>query len=614
MNPTPRLIPSVLPRLVALGLGYAFLTTASFLLAYQLRFDFEVPPQFAATVPNFLVWAIPIRLIVLFAFRQFHFVLRTFSATELPRLILATGLSTAIFLAVRIFAGVEISPPRGVLAIEGILFVGLVSSTRLTLREFPFWFGRQKRDQRAVVLIGAGNAGEQLLEQFRRDSHAANRVIAFFDDNPDLHRKTVRGVRVHSPIEALEPFTLTHTIDQVIVAMPSAPVERIREVVNLCRSLGIDCVRIPSLVDILTGKERIDKISKFQPEDFLNRQPVAIDPATLSRFAARKHFLVTGAGGSIGSEICRQLIALGAARIIAVDRSEHAIFNLTHGIPRDVLQPHIADISRPGILEPILRSNPVHTCFHAAAYKHVPLMEDHPLEAFENNCIGTFNTIDSCERTGVERFCFISTDKVVAPANVMGLTKKISEDLIINRRNGIRTCAVRFGNVLDSSGSVIPIFKKQIAAGGPVTVTDPAVTRYFMTIPEAVGLVLNATAFDESAAVYVLEMGEPVSIEELARAFIEAHGLRPDIDIPITYTGLRPGEKLHEALHLPVEQLLPTDHPKIRRIQTALHTPLTLPPADWADWLRQIRNTPAEPTALRSILFETFANPTTTAP
>lgn len=613
MKPRLQRFLAIVPRLVAVGLGYVVLTVVSLISAYLLRFDFDIPERFSGSIPAILSWAIPIRLLCLFALQQFRLVLRSFGAVDLPGLILATGISTTIFLAVRVLGGIEVSPPRGVLAIEGILFVGIVSGSRLLLRELPFWVGGRRRNQASVVLIGAGNAGEQLAEQFRRDSSASNRVLAFFDDNPDLNGKLIRGIRVHTPIDSLEGFVLTHSVDRAIVAMPSAPIPRIREVVDLCRSLGIETARIPSLVDLLTGKQRIDSITRFQPEDFLNRNPVSIDADAVRDFAANRSFLVTGAGGSIGSEICRQLIALGAARVIAVDRSEPAIFNLARGISNHRLVPRLADISRPRVLDPILNSTAVDACFHAAAYKHVPLMEDHPFEAFDNNCIGTLNTIDSCERHGVSRFCFISTDKVVAPANVMGLTKRISEDLVTRAHHRIHTCAVRFGNVLDSSGSVIPIFKDQIARGGPVTVTDPQVTRFFMTIPEAVGLVLNATAFAESEAVYVLDMGEPVSINDLARALIEAHGLRPDIDIAIQYTGLRPGEKLHEALHLPEEHLLPTDHPKIRRIEKSNTTDSLLTPREWSQWLDSARNRCPEIPAAREILFETFrpANPRT---
>ncbi|MGF1529883.1 MAG: SDR family NAD(P)-dependent oxidoreductase [Puniceicoccaceae bacterium] len=552
-------------RLGLTGLFYAALTVVTFALAFLLRLDFEFQGRFKDSFWPLMLWVVPLRILCLAFFDQFKLVVRSFGSRDLPKLLFGVGVSSAVILLVRLVAGSEIGLPRTVPIIEGILFIGTVGFSRLLIREIPVWFNQRSGECQQVVILGAGRAGEHLLEQLRRHRAERYRVIAFFDDNLKLNQRVLRGLKIHAPIERLRDFVETHRVDQAIVAMPSAPGKRVQEVFEFAKKIGLDCVQVPPLVDILLGKNSIDTFKKLEPEDFLKREPITIDVEHLRAAFAGKRVLVTGGAGSIGSEICRQLISLGAAKVVAVDRSEESVFHLLNSVKDGRLRTALEDITISNSLIPILEAEEIEVCFHAAAFKHVPLMEIHPAQAFINNCIGTLNTLNQCEAAGVKRFGFISTDKVVEPTSVMGVTKFVAERLAIGGDWKMECFAVRFGNVLDSSGSVIPTFKKQIAAGGPVTVTDPRVTRYFMTIPEAVGLVLNAAIFARAGDVFLLDMGEPIRIEELARKLIEAHSLRPEIDIKIVFTGLRPGEKLHEKLSYPTENLVQTDNPKIWR-------------------------------------------------
>ena len=552
-------------RLLLVSAAYGAITVATVFAAHLLRFDFSIPSKFFRGRWVQLIWLVPIRLLILYYFRQYRSLFAGFAAAELPRLVLATGVSSAVFVLLRVLGGISLGPPKGVIATEAVLFLGSVAGLRLLWRELPSLLGRQQGLR--IGVVGAGSVGQRLVSSLHRDRKRQLRPVVFFDDNPAKQGRYYEGVPIWGSVDNLRSYLRTRSLDRIAVAMPSAPKKRIREVIAICRQEGLDVVQTPSMIDIMVGKVGIDHLRAVQPEDLLGRDPVSVDADQLREIFGGRPVLVTGAAGSIGSELCRQLVSLGA-RVIAVDRSEGGLFVLVEELGLGRIEPRILDVNdRIGLARLLERSGP-DLCFHAAAYKHVPLMEAHPREAWRNNVEGTLAVLECCAAAGVRDFCLISTDKVVHPSSVMGATKRIAELLTIafGDEGRMRTFAVRFGNVLDSSGSVLPTFKRQIQAGGPVTVTDPEVTRYFMTIPEAVGLVLNSASMVEGGEVFLLDMGEPVRIAELARQLIDLTTDPSGPPIEIIYTGLRPGEKLHEQLAYELEARSPTAHSKISRL------------------------------------------------
>jgi len=422
-----------------------------------------------------------------------------------------------------------------------------------------------------VLIMGAGDAGAMIVRELQQNPHLGLEPVGFVDDDLGKHDAVIHGVPVLGDRYAIPRLATDYKIKQVIIAMPTAPGKTIREIVRICEEAGLQTKIVPGLYELLGGTVTARQLRPVEIHDLLRREPVQTDIAAVQELLRGKRVLVTGAGGSIGGELCRQILCCSPATLIALGHGENSIFEITQELEGQAktlgveLVPVIAGIRFPTRIRRVFEEYRPEIVFHAAAHKHVPLMENNPGEAITNNVFGTRVVLEAALATGVERFVMISTDKAVNPTNIMGASKRAAELLVYQaaQRSGKPYVAVRFGNVLGSRGSVVHTFRRQIAAGGPITVTHPEIRRYFMTIPEAVQLVLQAAVLGKGGEVFVLDMGEPVKIMDLARDMIELSGLQAGRDIEIVFTGLRPGEKLFEELFIPGEAYVRTVHPKI---------------------------------------------------
>lgn len=472
--------------------------------------------------------------------------------------------------------------PRSSYIIYWVLALVYIGGSRMLVRAYlrrlePHVRGGEKQ---RVAIYGAGETGVKLAGALGAGRHY--QVVAFFDDNADMHHSEIAGIEVFPPQDfaaalAQEGFT------SVLLSVPSASRKRRLEIISLIEGFRVSVKTVPSMHDLVSGTARVEEVREVEIEDLLGRDSMQPIPELLERCICDKSVMVTGAGGSIGSELCRQILLLKPQRLVLFESSEFALYQIEQQLAairdRQALQtevvPILGSVVHQQRIEQVLHGFGVHTIYHAAAYKHVPLVERNFIEGVRNNVFGTWRTAEAARNAGVETFVLISTDKAVRPTNVMGATKRFAELILqayAREKNGTRFCMVRFGNVLDSSGSVVPLFRKQIQEGGPVTVTHPDITRYFMTIPEAAALVLQAGAMGSGGEVFVLDMGEPVRIVDLARRMIHLSGLElrdaehPDGDIEIVFSGLRPGEKLYEEL-LIGENVTGTEHPLIMRAE-----------------------------------------------
>ena len=462
--------------------------------------------------------------------------------------------------------------PRSLPFIEGLLTLCVVGGTRFSVRVAQYYQGRLRPDQqsRRVLIAGAGDAGQIVAREIYTSRHLSLNLIGFVDDNPEKIGSTIHGARVLGALERLPELVEEYRIQQVIIAMPTAPGGTIRQVVNLCEAARVSIKIVPGIYELLTGQVSVNRLRDVEIGDLLRRDPVWVDATKVEHLLAGKRVLVTGAGGSIGSELCSQIAACQPACMLVIGHGENSLFALQSRLARGAYDPQnlqvvVADVRHRNHLESIFSAFRPEIVFHAAAHKHVPLMEDNVPDAVTNNVLGTLNLVGLAKEYAVERFVLISTDKAVDPINVMGMTKRLAELIVQMAAADTRRpyVSVRFGNVLGSRGSVVPLFERQIRQGGPVTVTDPEMTRYFMTIPEAVQLVLQASALGTNGELFVLDMGEPVKIDDLARDMIELSGLKVGEDIHIEYTGLRPGERLSENLFADSEHPQRTEHEKI---------------------------------------------------
>ena len=566
-------------RHVLLLLVYSGVLVLSFLLAYQVRFEFVVPPEYGWHFIRIWPVVVALKLACLWLFGQFSSLLTYFSLPDLRRVALALGAPFLGMLGWWYFlGGMEQSPvvPRGVIIIDAMLsFAGVVFARVLfrLIREREFRLG-QTGVVRRVAIVGAGEVGAMLAQELVDKPRMGREAVAFFDDDERKHGTRVHGVAVVGKLEREQLEKLR--VEEVIIAMPSAASARVSEVVAFLRGVGMAHVTVPSVEELTSGKVQVTQLRPVDIEDLLGRERVELDMGEIEALLRGRRVLVTGAGGSIGSELCRQIASFEPECLVLVERSEVQMFPVEQELVRsghsDRITAEVADILDESRMERILESHRPHLLFHAAAHKHVPLMEAQPAEALRNNTLGTMALADMAREAGVERFVFISTDKAINPTSVMGASKRLAEVCLqaMDAEGGsTRFLAVRFGNVLGSSGSVVPIFREQIAAGGPVTVTDPEVTRYFMLTSEAVGLVLQSAAMGRDGGIFVLDMGTPVKIADLARQMIELSGFVPGVEIDIEFTGLRPGEKLFEEIRLDREALTPTVHEKIFRFEAA---------------------------------------------
>jgi FlaA1/EpsC-like NDP-sugar epimerase len=459
---------------------------------------------------------------------------------------------------------------EGVLVLDFFAAVIVLSGLRMLVRLYhEEFFSETRGTARRYLIVGAGNAGEALLREMHRRKDAQYDVIGFIDDDPHKQGMSIHGITVLGTVEQLPAVCKKQNIDEIAIAIPSATRKQLRHVVQICQGTKLKFSTVPSLTDIASGKLQVSQMRNVDINDLLGRDVVQLDLSKIEAFLKDKVIFVTGAGGSIGSEMCRQICGFGPKRLLLVEQAENPLFfierELRKSFPDVPMGAVICDIGDKVRVDELFARHQPQVVVHAAAHKHVPLMEANPGEAIKNNVVGTRNIANAADANGATDFVMISTDKAVNPTSIMGSSKRIAEMYIqdLNNTSDTHFITVRFGNVLGSNGSVVPIFKKQIANGGPVTVTHPEMTRYFMTIPEASQLVLQAATMGEGGEIFLLDMGEPVKIVDLARELITLSGFRPGEDIEIEFSGLRPGEKLFEELSIAGEDMIPTDHPKI---------------------------------------------------
>jgi FlaA1/EpsC-like NDP-sugar epimerase len=537
--------------------------------AFFLRFDFAIPT--AMKLP--LLWAVlawaAIKMPVSRCFGLHLRLWRYFSTPDLRRLAVS-NVAGSLGAAVLVAVACPYSFPRSVIAIDFFLVMlftaGAGVFARLLAEKHPTGDARKRT---RTLIFGAGAAGLLLLRESRQNSSFSHRICAFVDDDEAKRGGVIQGIPVLGAGPDLESIVRRHNIQEVLIALPSALGPQMRRVVELCRTAGVAFRTMPAMSEMISSKGLGKQLREVALEDLLGRSAIQMDRQQMADKLQDRIALVTGAAGSIGSELCRQIAACRPGALVAFDMSESALFHIECEIRKDYPEldfyAEIGSAQNRQRLSDICAHYRPHIVYHAAAYKHVPMMEANVFEAVENNVAGTFNIATVAREYGVEELVMISTDKAVRPTSIMGATKRISELIVRSfQEPGSRYVSVRFGNVLGSNGSVIPIFKSQIAAGGPVTVTHPDMHRYFMTIPEAVQLVLQASAMGKGSEIFVLDMGAPVSIVDLARQLILLSGLKPDEDICIEFTGTRPGEKLHEELALVDEEVQLTHHPKIK--------------------------------------------------
>ena len=568
MNINPRTATIILHDILAAAFAW--------LGAYWLRFNLDMPPEFQAAALSTLAWVVPLQAAVFWRFGLYRGIWRFASLPDLKRIVLAVGLAALLVPLVLVLFRVSTVVPRSVLLLDPLLLVVVMGGSRLAYRAW-----KEHRlasvlhpDSKPVLVAGAGSAADFLLRELARNP-AGFHVVGLLDDGRDKQGRLVQGVPVLGELDEVTAWAKKMEVDDVVLALPSAAHAVRKRITQRCAEAGLNVLTVPSLEDLVAGRVSVSSLRRIELDDLLGRDPVQLDDSGLHQLLTGRVVMVTGAGGSIGSELCRQIARFAPLRLVLFEQSELALYAMEQELPQRFpnlqIIPVIGDVKNAAWVNQVMGEHRPAVVFHAAAYKHVPLMENaNAWEAVRNNVLGTQVVAASAQAHGVGKFVMISTDKAVNPTNVMGATKRLAEmacqamqQRLADQPSGTRFVSVRFGNVLGSSGSVIPKFQKQIEAGGPVTVTHPEITRYFMSIPEAAQLVLQAGLMGEGGEIFVLDMGEPVKIAELARLMIRLSGADEE-RIRIEYSGLRPGEKLYEELLADDESTLPTPHPKLR--------------------------------------------------
>jgi FlaA1/EpsC-like NDP-sugar epimerase len=559
------------PRILAVVAHDIAAAVLAWLGAYWLRFNLHIPDPFWQSATSTLLWVVPLQAVVFWRFGLYRGIWRFASLPDLKRIVLAVGVSALLIPLVIVLFRVQTVVPRSVLILDPLLLVVVMGGSRLFYRAW-----KENRlaaalhpGARPVLVAGAGAAADFLLRELARNP-SGFRVVGLFDDNPARHGRLIQGVMVLGPLARVVDEARRLGVGDVVLALPSAAHSVRKRITQACTEAGLNVLTVPSLEDLVSGRVSVSALRRVELDDLLGRDPVELDTTGLAQLIAGRTIMVTGAGGSIGAELVRQIARYSPGRLVLFEQSEYALYVLEQELPQHFpaldFVPVIGDVKDAVRVDEAMATHRPALVFHAAAYKHVPLMEAvNAWEAIRNNVWGTYVAAERARAHGVEKFVLISTDKAVNPTNVMGATKRLAEMVCqsLQEPDGTRFVAVRFGNVLGSSGSVIPKFQKQIEAGGPLTVTHPDITRYFMSIPEAARLVLQAALMGRGGEIFVLDMGEPVKIADLARLMIRLSGADPS-QVRIVFTGLRPGEKLYEELLADTETTLPTPHPKLR--------------------------------------------------
>jgi FlaA1/EpsC-like NDP-sugar epimerase len=553
----------------------AGMVAVAYSMAYVLRFDPGIPHRYEELLAESLAFVVVGKVALFALFGLYHKLWRFVDQQDFESILKAVVVASFVLVGAffLIPPSVATDPPRGVIALDFLLTLGLVGGARFLVRaviERPFRGAVARRGAREVLIVGAGNGGQLVAAELRRNPDLGA-PIGFVDDDPRKQGMRVAGVKVEGTTAELDEVLDAASPGEVIIAIPSAPGVVRQKVVTACRARGIPVRTLPTVFELLSGGvELMRQVREVQVEDVLGREPVRVEIDRVGAYLRDEVVFVTGAGGSIGAELSRQIARVGPRRLVLVDNAENSLFEIRRELEHDRhfrrVKAILADCKDAVRMQEIFADEQPATVFHAAAYKHVPLMEENPVEAVRNNAVATRIVAAAAGGAGAGRFVLVSTDKAVSPATVMGASKALAEwavEAAQHRFPRTRFSTVRFGNVLGSSGSVVPIFRRQIAAGGPVTVTDEAMTRYFMTIPEAVQLIIRSGDLSKGGEVFVLEMGDPVRIVDLARNMIRLSGREPDTDIAIEIVGRRPGEKIHEELFNSDERPQPTPAEKI---------------------------------------------------
>ena len=561
----------------------------SWLAAYALRFEFDIPEKFMDEMIALLPAAVLIKFACLYLFDVYRGMWRFTSVGELLNILKAASLSTLLVILWIVLVYRFKNVPRSVVFIDWCLNILLISGARLAIRLFFQKFipsnpiqsllpinglaraGSKTPPHKKLLILGAGNCGEKILREINDNPQLSYDVVGFLDDDPGKIGRKIHGVSVRGIIGDLRFIAAKVEADEALIAIPSASALEMRRIVTLCKQSGLRFRTVPGYGELIGGRVSMKTVREVAYRDLIGRETVRLDEHLIESCLKGQRVIVTGAGGSIGSELCRQICRFAPKELLLFERAESPLYEIELDLRKiggDIdIVPILGDIKDVAFLRTTFKRHRPHIVFHAAAYKHVPMLEIQPWKALENNILGTQNLVDVSDEFDIERFVLVSTDKAVRAANVMGASKRVAEMIALNRNSCRATktqfMAVRFGNVVGSVGSVVPLFKKQIEEGGPVTVTHPEVTRYFMTIREAAQLILQAGAMGQGGEIFILDMGTPVKIVDMARDLIRLSGFEPDVDIKIEFIGLRPGEKLYEELITADENAQPTPHPKI---------------------------------------------------
>jgi len=565
------------------------LLTGSLFLAYLIRFDFRLPQPYSVLLFQLLPFVLIVKIGCFYFFDLYRGMWRYTSIADLLNIIKAACVSSLIIICLILFSHSRfIGFPRSVFVMDWCFTVLLISGYRLSIRlyfertnndktssiptrQVLTMFFKKMTETKRLLIIGAGDGGEKIYREIHNNDRLQYTVIGFLDDDLTKIGKMIHGIKVLGQISDIKRTAKKVTADEALIAIPSATSEQMREILTHCRESGIKFKTIPGIGELINGKVTVNAIREVDYRDLLGRDVIRLDEVKIGSYLKDQCVMVTGAGGSIGSELCRQICRFKPHSIVMFERAESPLYEINHELKQDFGDiktiPVLADVQDKEQLEKAFEAYHPQTVFHAAAYKHVPMLEMQPWKAVDNNIKGTANLVEVTNKYNVERFVFVSTDKAVRPANVMGASKRIAE-MLIQSQNGCglshtKYMTVRFGNVVGSVGSVIPLFKKQIKKGGPVTVTHPEATRFFMTIPEACQLILQAGAMGKGGEIFLLDMGTSIKIVDMAKDLIRFSGFEPEVDIKIEYIGLRPGEKLFEELIIEGEDVVPTSHEKI---------------------------------------------------
>lgn len=542
-------------------------------LALCVRFDFSfhaIPERYEYAMLRVMPYSIVITILIFIVFRLYSSLWTYAGMVEIVN-IAAAGIVAGfaeILLIIVLNKNVAVPMPRSYYFLYTVILMVLIFLSRFSYRGFRAFIRRRVNEgtQKRALIIGAGAAGDAIIREIKNSSYLDMKIVGVIDDNPNKIGNYIHGIKIIGNRDTIIENAEELDVDIIILAIPTASAKDIKELLNICKETGCELKRLPGIYQLVNGEVSVSKLKDVDVNDLLGREPIQPNLESIMGYVSDKVVMVTGGGGSIGSELCRQIAMYHPKQLVLVDIYENTTYDvqneLRHNFPNLNLVVLIASVRNTKRMDQIFETYRPEIVYHAAAHKHVPLMEDSPNEAIKNNVLGTWKVVQAADKWNVRRFVMISTDKAVNPTNIMGASKRICEMIIqtYDKRSTTEFVAVRFGNVLGSNGSVIPLFKKQIAEGGPVTVTHPDIIRYFMTIPEAVSLVLQAGAYAKGGEIFVLDMGEPVRILDLAKNLILLSGHKPDEDIKIVFTGLRPGEKLYEEMLMKEEGMQETEN------------------------------------------------------